>query len=235
MSKYTTEVRFICETESGLTESVGYNDIDTVLDNSVNKIFDFDFPIFDENYRGVLERKILLHFYTREIGFETVGLWKLKLKTKLNEIMPYYNKLYNSELIDFNPLYTVDKTIHRGGDGTQENRGKDTDTSDGWTHNNTLDKYSDTPQGAIDNLVEGKYLTNARDTTNKSSYHNTVEMQKGTTIKTINDYTDHITGYESRDASDLILKFRKAVLNIDMMIIGDLDELFMQLWQERRF
>ena len=78
MSKYTTEVRFICETESGLTESVGYKDIDTVLDNSVDKIFDFDFPIFDENYRGVLERKILLHFYTREIGFETVGLWKLK-------------------------------------------------------------------------------------------------------------------------------------------------------------
>lgn len=230
MSKYTTEVRFICETASGLTESVGYNDVDTVLDNSVNKIFDFDFPIFDENYRNVLERKILLHFYTREIGFETVGLWKLKLKTKLNEIMPYYNKLYNSELLEFNPLYTVDKTIHRGGDGTQENSGKDTTTSDGWTHGNTLDKYSDTPQGTIDNLVEGKYLTNARDTTSEGSYHDTSEMVKGTSIKTINDYTDHITGYESRDASDLLLKFRKTFLNIDMMIINDLDELFMQLW-----
>ena len=230
MSKYTTEVRYICETASGLSESVGYNDVDTVLDNSVDKIFDFDFPIFDENYRNVLERKILLHFYTREIGFETVGLWKLKLKMKLNEIMPYYNKLYNSELIEFNPLYTVNKTIHRGGDGTQENSGKDTDTSDGWTHNNTLDKYSDTPQGAIDNLVEGKYLTNARDTTSKGSYHNTVEMQKGTSIKTINDYTDTITGFESRDASELLLKFRKTFLNIDMMIINDLDVLFMQLW-----
>lgn len=230
MSKYTTEVRFICETESGLTESVGYKDIDTVLDNSVDKIFDFDFPIFDENYRGVLERKILLHFYTREIGFETVGLWKLKLRTKLNEIMPYYNKLYNSELIDFNPLYTVNKTIHRGGEGSQINSGQDTDTSGGWNHSNTLDKYSDTPQGAVQNLIDGTYLSNARDTTTQSSYSNTVTMEKGTTIRNLNDYTDTITGFESRDASELLLKFRKTFLNIDMMIIGDLDELFMQLW-----
>ena len=230
MSKYTTEVRYICESVSGLTESVGYNNVDTVLDNSVDKIFDFDFPIFDENYRTVLERKILLHFYTREIGFETVGLWKLKLKTKLNEIMPYYNKLYNSELIEFNPLYTIDKTIKREGEGTQEHTGKDTDTSDGWTHNEALDKYSDTPQGSIDNLVEGDYLTNARQVINEGSYHNTVEMQKGTTIKNINDYTDHITGYESRDVSELLIKFRKTFLNIDMMIINDLDSLFMQLW-----
>lgn len=230
MSKFTTEVRFICETESGLTESVGYNDIDTVLDNSVDKIFDFDFPIFDENYRGVLERKILLHFYTREIGFETVGLWKLKLRTKLNEIMPYYNKLYNSELIDFNPLYTVNKTIKREGEGSQVNSGHDTDTSGGWNHSNTLDKYSDTPQGSVQNLKDGTYLTNARDTTTESSYSNTVTMEKGTTIRNINDYTDTITGFESRDASELLLKFRKTFLNIDMMIIGDLDELFMQLW-----
>ena len=32
MSKYTTEVRFICETNANLTESVGFNDIENVLD-----------------------------------------------------------------------------------------------------------------------------------------------------------------------------------------------------------
>ena len=110
MSKYTTEVRFICEVNSGLNESVGYSKIEDVITGAIPKIFDFDFPIFDENYRTVLEKKILKHFYTREIGEETTGLWKLRLDTKLNEIMPYYNKLYKSELLEFNPLYTANLT-----------------------------------------------------------------------------------------------------------------------------
>lgn len=118
MSKYTTEVRYICEHFSGLTESVGYNDVEQVIKNCLPKVFDFNFPIFDESYRSVLETKILRHYYTREIGLETVGLWKLKLSTKLNEIMPYYNKLYKSELIEFNPLYDVDLTRERKIEGT---------------------------------------------------------------------------------------------------------------------
>lgn len=122
MSKYTTEVRYICEHFSGLTESVGYNDVEQVIKNCLPKVFDFNFPIFDESYRSVLETKILRHYYTREIGLETVGLWKLKLSTKLNEIMPYYNKLYKSELIEFNPLYDVDLTRERKieGKGTKD-------------------------------------------------------------------------------------------------------------------
>ena len=54
MSKYTTEVRYICEVYSGLTESVGYDKIDEVLNGSWNKVFDFDFPMFDDNYRKAL-------------------------------------------------------------------------------------------------------------------------------------------------------------------------------------
>lgn len=118
MSKYTTEVRYICENAIGLTESVGYISVKDVLTQSAPIVFDFDFPIFDEGYRLPLEIKILKHFYTREIGLETVGLWKLKLDTKMNEIMPYYNQLYKSELIKFNPLYDVDITRDHEGENT---------------------------------------------------------------------------------------------------------------------
>lgn len=121
MSKYTTEVRFICETEAGKTESVGYSEVDDIISAALPKIFDFDFPIFDENYRVPLETKIIRHYYTREIGLETYGLWKLKLQTKLNEIMPYYNKLYESELYKYNPLYDVDMTTTHVGRKTGEN------------------------------------------------------------------------------------------------------------------
>ena len=120
MSKYTTEVRFICESLTGHEDSVGYDDVDSVIEEALPLIFSFDFPIFDENYREVLETKILRHYYTREIGLETYGLWKLKLQTKLNEIMPYYNKLYQTELLKYNPLYDVDMTTTNVGQRTGE-------------------------------------------------------------------------------------------------------------------
>lgn len=123
MSKYTTEVRFICEDAAGLDESKGYKSVDTIISAAIPEVFDFDFPIFDESYRNVLCTKILRHYYTREIGFETVGLWKLKLETELNEIMPFYNQLYKSELLKFNPLYDVDlQTTHVGDKNGENNR-----------------------------------------------------------------------------------------------------------------
>ena len=119
MSKYTTEVRYICESYAGLEESVGYDSIDEVIEKSYLKIFKNDsIPMFQgetESHRAGLLKKILLHYYTREIGYETVGLWKLKLNQKLIEIMPYYNQLYESELIKFDPLKNVDVTkTHEG-------------------------------------------------------------------------------------------------------------------------
>ena len=87
MSVYTTQVRFICEAEAGLKKSVGYDDVNTVIQNAIPKIFNFSWPIFDESYRNVLETKILKHYYTREIGLETYGLWKLKLDTVMVAVL----------------------------------------------------------------------------------------------------------------------------------------------------
>ena len=130
MSKYTTELRFICEAEAGKTESVDLSDVEQVITDAIPHIFDFDFPIFDEQYRLPLEKKIVRHYYTREIGLETYGLWKLKLQTKLNEIMPYYNKLYESELYKYNPLYDVDMITTHSGQRTGENSNVDSRLSE---------------------------------------------------------------------------------------------------------
>ena len=177
MAKYTTEVRSICEYYAGLKESVGYDSVDEVIANSRAKVFDFAYPIFDEAYRPVLETKILLHYYTREICEETVGLWKLRLKSKLNEIMPYYNKLYNSELLEFNPLYDTDYYKDGNRKGTEDNttvntnernsKYSGTDTMNSHTtkggsdtvQNNERDVYShwdlysDTPQGGVEGIL----------------------------------------------------------------------------------
>lgn len=185
MSKYTTELRFICETSAGLTDSEGYTSTRNIIEKSREKIFDFDYPIFDENYRSVLETKIIKHYYTREIAAETVGLWKLWLDERMNNIMPYYNQLYKSELLEFNPLYDTDITtdsnrkINHEENSTDKNvrtdniNNKNTRTDNLSTENShedhdmdsgtndSLTAYSDTPQNGLKGVTELNYLTNA--------------------------------------------------------------------------
>lgn len=179
MSKYTTEVRFICESVTGLDSSADYDDIDTVIAAAVPLIFSFDFPIFDNTYRSVLCSKILRHYYTREIGVETYGLWKLKLQTRLNEIMPYYNKLYESELYAYNPLYDVDLITTNSGSKTGENTniGKSDNTTERNAENSTVQVGSN-----IDSRVNKSVGSSVVDSKSENS-----DVSSGTTT---NDLTD---------------------------------------------
>lgn len=243
MSKYTTEVRFICETYAGLTESTGYAKVNEIIAKAIPKVFDFDFPIFDEEYRSVLQTKILKHYYTREIGAETVGLWKLWLDTKLNEIMPYYNQLYKSELLKFNPLYDVDITRERDvkTDGTK----KDTGTANGntintgttTTSNSNKSYYSDTPQGSVSNLEDLSYLTTATfdnesgTNTNENNTTVTSSTNVDSIISNTEDYLERVSGKQGGHTyASMLIEYRKTFLNIDMQIIDELECLFMQLW-----
>lgn len=129
MSKYTTEVRFICEEAAGLEESKGYNDVNEIVQTAYPKIFDSSLVFYNEETRTRLLPKILLHYYQREIGFETVGLWKLKLNQKLREILPYYNQLYASEDLQYNPLQNVDNVHTHSGkyENSKKNEAVQTD------------------------------------------------------------------------------------------------------------
>lgn len=227
MSKYTTELRYICETEAGLQESEGANNVDQILVQSAPKIFNFAFPIFDENYRLNLETKILKHYYTREIGEETYGLWKLRLNSRLNEIMPYYNKLYESELYQFNPFDDVDLTREH----TRQQDEEMNTHNDGITNRALQDThmYSDTPQGEIDNLLQGKYLTNA----SIDSGTGNVSTQNNGAVNSDMDmhFIETLKGKMGlRSYSSLLKEYRTILLNIDMQIINDLSDLFINLW-----
>lgn len=253
MSKYTTEVRFICENSAGLSESEGADNVDSILDKCWNKVFNFDFPIFDENYRQVLCRKILKHYYTREIAHETVGRWKLALNAKLNEIMPYYNQLYKSELLEFNPFYDVDLTRSREGSGTSNKTSNNTETNSGTSKNvssgsgtsntDTLNRFSDTPQNSMDTqgIADSVPLTTVtkvnedNTTTNESTdtiTRNDNRTGNGTeNINNTDKYIETVKGKQgTENYSSLLKKFRETFLNIDMMIIEDCSDCFFTLW-----
>lgn len=236
MSKFTTQVRFICETSANLTESTGFNNIEDVLNKSWNKIFS-DFPIFDEQYRAELCKKILRHYYTREICCETVGRWKLFLSDKMKNIMPYYNQLYQSELLKIQPLVSVDRSVSHQGYGSESKITKSNATNtnssrtDGST--DTWSYYSDTPQGGINGLDSNDYLTNATHNTGTDGTNSTVngatsgnETGEGTRKDM---YVDKFLGYEGNQ-SEMLLKFRETFLNIDMMIINELKDLFFTIY-----
>jgi len=241
MSKYTTQVRYICETAAGLTESVGYNTIDSIVLKAYTSIFT-SFPIFDENYREGLCCKILKHFYFREIAAETVGLWKFWINQKMNEIMPLYNQFYSSELLEFNPLYNTimttnklsknDKTGNDSSSSSSSTNTKDTQTSE----STAINKYSDTPQGSLTDLINDKYLTNASYDSTTGTQQNVVDMTGSVLYnndRTEKDsYTEEsaIKGYSGKSAQELLVEYRNTFLNVDMMICDELEECFMQIW-----
>lgn len=239
LSKYTTEVRFICESNSGLAESKGCNNVDEVLEKSWNKIFTTNCTFFDETYRSVLCKKILKHYYLREIGSETFGIWKLWMNTKLEEIMPYYNQLYKSALLEFDPLkdYSVERTHNRSGTDLKAGSTDSNENSSGNSSGNSTNRelYSDTPQGGLDGLESENYLTSARKNTSEQSSTNSVTSKIGTNytdnIHTTEDYTENVTGKISGTSySKMLTEFRETMLNIDMKVINEFEELFFGLW-----
>lgn len=207
MSKYTTQLRYICESYAGVNESVEYGKIDEVISKSRTKIFDFDYPI-PSIHKEELETKILFHYFMREIAHETVGRWKLALRSKMLDIMQYYNELYLSvDNYKYNPLENVAVT-----------RVRDTD-SEGTTSGVGHSLYSDTPQGGLQGIEEAKYLTNAQ----KSDSTNDAESSES--------LVETITGKQGNDTyAFMIAEYRKNILNIDMKIIKELEELFFSLY-----
>ena len=203
MAQYTTEL--------GSIVKAGY---DLGLDQ---------YPIFDETYRAKLNDKIIEHYYFREIGLETAGLFKRFLNRKMNEIMPYYNQMYISELINFDPLATksITETLNRLQNATGLSDTSSTGSNEG------KKVYSETPQALLSAVdIENElYATTADiDKTNGTASSNATSQNS-----TDENYTRVQTGFDGV-ASELLLKYRETFLNIDIMIIEDLQDLFMKIW-----
>ena len=181
-----------------------------------------DYPIFDESYRETLNNKIITHYWMREIGAETAGLFKLYLNRTMDEIMPYYNQLYRSTQLDFDPLNAYNYTETNMELENVESDGTRTDTADGKS------LYSDTPQGLLDNgaIADGKYLTSA--TLNDSSASSTANNLQ----KRDRNFEKKVRGNMYHNLSELLKDYRETFLNIDMEIINnpEIQNCFMKLY-----
>ena len=210
MSKYTLELRRIHQT---------------------HKIFDFDYDFYT-NYETIkynFEDKFINEYYFNEIGFETVGRFKQRLRTKLNKIMPYYSQLYQTELrskdIDFMLNKDLEEVYERVLEGS--NTSMNDVTVDNSSTSNVLESNIDNGNASLE-LEKGSLTNVGKSTINdntKSS--NSVNDTTNQTERTKLSSKGNI-GITS--SAELLEKWRKVIINIDDLIINECSDLFMQVY-----
>ena len=233
----------------------------TTIKTLIDTGFDFKldtYPIFDENYRNTLNQKILNHYYENEIGFETPALFRFYLNSKLNEIMPFYNILYEKQL---QLLQNIDKNVNitedfRGTD-TKHNTASASNSSHSETETESASNssssgssssknlFQDTPQGSISqtDIDAQTWATNLtldsasneneiEDTSSSSGSSNNTSSNSSTVNENgTNNYIKSIIGNNGgRYNLDILADLQKNLMNVDLMIINDLNELFMQIF-----
>lgn len=218
MNRYTIE---LCKIE----EDLGYN------------LFDENFPFYEPSLREQFVKKFYDRYRFREIGAETIYRFKLMLNGRLNLIMPYYTQLYETELeskkVNFMLNKDLKETFVREITG-QNNVESTTSTNTTGESNSTSEgRFLDTPSSKVtDEELEG-YLTtaqkdkvNGRTTANGSSTNTSLgNNNQRETTDLVSQGNIGITS-----SGQLLEDWRKILINIDMMILDELKDLFFGLY-----
>lgn len=197
------------------------------------------YPIFDEDYREGLNRKIIDHFYMQEIGTETISLFTFFLRRRMNEIMPYWNQVYLSTQIEFDPLATYDLTTIRDETGKEiSTRGTTGNTSSNGTSTSGAKSSagsvtSTTPQtvlsGSKDYATGANRSDSVSDTTAEQNAATTSNASDNAEANTTGNTTSRTKGFQG-SAANLLRAYRETLLNTDMLVIDQLEDLFMGIW-----
>lgn len=203
----------------------------------INNNFDFQldkYPIFDENYRETLNNKILNHYFDAEIGFETAPLFRHYLLAKLNEIMPLYNIMYEKqkELLE-NILGNVNLTETFQGENSNNSNVSNNSQSNSTGNSNMKNLFQDTPQGELETISinSQKWATNL--TLNENNTSGSIEDNSTSVGNSngTNNYIKKIIGNNGGKYNiELLKEIQNSILNIDIMIINELQDLFMGIY-----
>ena len=220
MSKYTTELRFVCASYSRPIVEGWFKDYelsDYLTPEQIEVI---------ENAgiwnKGKLAKKIVDHYYMREIGLETPSLFQHYAKVYMQEIMERKLPLIYSNSIQYNPLVNVDytETFNRTASGIAN--------SSSTNNGSGLAVNSDTPQGQIskEDILNGSYATST------GASESTSNINDNSTSSNSEQYSKTVKGNSgvSATAQKMIYQFRENIIAIDEDIIKELDKLFMNIY-----
>ena len=180
--------------------------IDDKLDDTREFIFDFDYPVLDEATKKRIEIAILKHYYYREIAFETIGQFKIKLNDRLNLIMGRYNSLYQKQDLSLSPY--INSYLKEVGNNSS--------TSD--VNNENWQTTSDTPRGILTDLKEGRYSSLATYTTNTDGTENAGNYER---------QVDSLSGMTYAEA---FRNYYDNIISLDEELVNEFSDLFMVIW-----
>lgn len=218
---------------NGDKEEEDYIKIKDLAKEGRSTIFNFDYPLSQYIDKEKFEVQILNHYLMRRIGFETVTAFRIQLNVKLNEIMPMYNKMFDS-LENWNIFEDGETTIR---EGTENRTNESTNTSSNTLENesNTTNediqdrRFSETPQSKLENVRDGSYVTNYGYDTTTNTSHDTSSSNgtsnSNTTGKDDNIYQETIKRSPA-DKIAILKEMQENIKSIYTLIYEDLDCLF---------
>ena len=180
--------------------------VDDKLNDTREFIFDFNYPVLDEATKKRIEIAILKHYYYREIAFETIGEFKIKLNDRLNLIMGRYNSLYQKQDLSLSPYIN----------SYLKETGNNSSTSD--VNNENWQTTSDTPRGILTDLKEGKYSSLATYTTNKDGTENSGE------------YVRQVDSLSGMTYAEAFRNYYDNIISLDEELVNEFSDLFMVIW-----
>lgn len=185
-----------------------------------------------------LAKKIVDHYFMREIGFETPALFKHYAKVTMQEIMEEKFPLIYSIAIKYDPLVNVDftETFDRNASGNSSAQGTNQASSNSNSNStsSSLGIENQTPQTNISkqDLESGLYASsvgqndssaNAQDSTTTSNTQNSSGQSSS-----LEHYTRTQKGNSgvSATAQKMVEQFRDNIRAVDKEIIEELNVLF---------
>lgn len=234
MSDYTTKIKDLCEATIPGRDNVeqlfkSYELTDYLSPKQIESINNLGIWSKDK-----LAKKIVDHYYMREIGFETYGLFAHYAKTFMQEIMEDYLPVVYSNSIEFDPLVNVDftETFNRTNSGESQNNGESTSNSNSSSNGNNI--YSNTPNAGlnIQNIKDGKYATDVNFTESETQTQSNINDTASSRVSNTEEYTKKTKGNSgvTATAQALIKQYRDVIRAVDREIIERLDILFMGIY-----
>lgn len=124
------------------------------------ELFDFDYQFDDANMKIEIENAIINYFYFYEIGDYSPERFKHNFKVKFLSAIEYYNKLYNTSLLEYDPLinYTMTEALERLGNtkanttnlSTDQQQTDHTDSTDAQTNSSGTSGSTDSTEQSSD-------------------------------------------------------------------------------------
>ena len=207
MSKYTLELRYLYEDEN-------FN------------LFDFPYNLYNNDLKPWFEEKFYQHFMFYEIGFDTIGMFKQRLMSKLNDIFPYYKQLYETEIRTKGIDFMLNKDLKES--YVRELTSNSNSNQESNVTSNSLSTAGQLTPSLIANSQKIDKFMDSAQKDNSSSNSTSTGESNGNSREEYTLTSQGNIGITS--SAELLTKWRETLLNIDLMIFEECNDLFMQIF-----